>query len=152
MLNKLFKDLRQSTSGAAILEAAVVLPVLIIMMGGIFDFGRAYSTLVTAQKSLRGAVRYLTLLPSGAVCDWGATNAKNLAVYGNTAGTGTALLTGWTVSNISLDSPATCSYSASVGKITMSASVPYTSIMWSVVGLPASITMNVQYEERWIGQ
>lgn len=152
MLTRLHKDLARSSSGTAFIEAAVLLPVILGVMGGIFDFGRAYATMAAAQKSLRGAVRYLTLLPSGAVCSWGATNARNIAVYGNFSGSGSPVVTGWTVDDVTLVSPTTCAYATPVGKIKMSADVPYTSLMWNIVGLPSTITMSVEYEERWVGQ
>ena len=131
----------------------MALPVIAIIMGGIYDFGRAYATLSAAQKSLRGAVRYLTLQPSGLVCsNWGVTNAKNLALYGNIAGTGTLLIPGWQASNLSLDLPVSCSSTTAVGVIKMSATVPYSSLMWGIVGLPNTITMTAAHQERWIGQ
>ena len=74
-----------------------------------------------------------TLQPSGLVCsNWGVTNAKNLALYGNTVGTGTLLIPGWQTSNISLDLPTSCSSTAAVGVIKMSATVPYSSLMWGI--------------------
>jgi hypothetical protein len=130
-------------------------------MGGIYDFGRAYATMSAAQKSLRGAVRYLTLQPFAFACSNTAKgNAKNLALYGNTAGTGSALVSGWQAADISVsvvdvnDAPITdCSSYPTVVKISMSSSkVPYTSLMWGIVGLPNAINMNVAHQERWIGQ
>ncbi|MFO1131700.1 MAG: TadE family protein [Hyphomicrobiales bacterium] len=150
-----------SDSGAAVLETAVVLPIILILMGGIYDFGRAYATMSAAQKSLRGAVRYLSLQPFGFVCSNTAKgNAKNLALYGNTAGTGNALVSGWQAADISVsvldvnDAPITdCSSYPTVVKISMSSTkVPYNSLMWGIVGLPNAINMTVAHQERWIGQ
>lgn len=149
------RSFHRDRSGTSFLEAAIILPVVLLIIGGIYDFGRAAATMSAAQKSLRGAVRYLSLLPSGLVCStWGVTNAKNLALYGSTtAGTaGSELIKGWTASDISLDLPTSCSNNAAVTTIRMSASVPYNSLMWGILGLPGSITMNVEHEERWIGQ
>ena len=142
-------------SGTSFLEAAIIMPMVLLIIGGIYDFGQAAATLSAAQKSLRGAVRYLTLLPSGLVCsNWGVTNAKNLALYGTTTAgaAGSELIKGWKASDISLDLPTTCSNNAAVSTIRMSASVPYTPLMWGVVGLPGTFTMNVEHEEIWIGQ
>lgn len=154
-LRRLLGRFADSTSGAAIIEAAVIIPLAIVLFGGIFDFARAYTTLSAAQKSMRGAVRYLTLLPSGLVCsNSGVTAAKNIALYGKTTAgpAGSELVRGWQASDITLDKPTSCSNNAPVDVVKMSASVPYTSFMWGIVGLPNTFTMNVEYEQRWIGQ
>jgi Flp pilus assembly protein TadG len=138
------------TSGAALVEATLVVPIAIALMVGIVDCARAYMAIATAQKSLRDATRYLTILPANAVCDWGLTRAKNVAVYGNISGTGVPLVHGWVTGDISRTAPANCA--ASFNKITLSANVPFTALTWQVVGLPTNLTFNVQHEERWIGQ
>lgn len=161
MLVKSRRSRSSTSSGAAVLETAVVLPVIIVLMGGIYDFGRAYATMSAAQKSLRGAVRYLTLQPLAFACSSTAqTKARNLALFGNTDGTGNALVHGWKASDISVsvldinDDPITdCSGVPSLVKIAMTSSkVPYDSLMWGIVGLPNSINMSVSHQERWIGQ
>ena len=117
-------------------------------MTGATDFGRAYTTSSTADKSMRDATRYLAHLPFSAVCGWGLTNAQNLAVYGNTAGTGNPLITGWSTSNVTLAQPTSCaSNPASDQIVKLTASVPFTAIMF--VGLAS--TLYAQHEERWIG-
>src|SRR5437870_6846227 len=63
------------TSGSAIMEGALVIPVAISLMAGGVEFGRIYSTASTADKSMRSAARYLARLPRDAVCGWGITKA-----------------------------------------------------------------------------
>ena len=161
LFRRLRKNLSASEPGAAVLEAAIVLPVLLVLMGGIYDFGRAYATMSAAQKSLRGAVRYLTLQPFAFACGNTAQgNAKNIALYGNTAGTGSALVSGWQAADISVSivdgnnaAINNCTNYPTVVKISMSSSkVPYNSLMWGIIGLPNTINMNVAHQERWIGQ
>ena len=140
-------------SGTSILETAVVLPLLIILMGGVYDFGRAYGTMSAGQKSMRAAVRYLTRLPAETVCNsWALTQAKNIALYGNTAGTGSLLIPNWTAGDITLTTKPTNCPATSVTNINMSANVPYSSLMWSVIGLGNNTTMRVEHEEKWVGQ
>lgn len=150
-LKTLPRSIDRCTSGASIVEAAIVLPVILVIIGGIFDFGRAYATLSAAQKSLWSATRYLAHVPYEKLCSsWALTDAKNIALHGNTAGTGPLLVAGWTADDISLNSPTNCN--DPVVAIRMSANVPYLSFMWGVVGLPDQITMTAEHEERWIGQ
>ena len=49
--------------GTASLEAVIVLPVAISLMAGGIEFGRILSASATVDKSMRGAVRYLTQVP-----------------------------------------------------------------------------------------
>jgi hypothetical protein len=144
--------LARCESGSALVEATLVLPIAIALMAGAVDFGRAFVTLSTAEKALRDAGRYLTMLPSSAVCGWGLTDAENLAVYGNIAGTGSPIITGWSTSAISLAQPTPdCSSLSTSTIIQLTATVPYTPLMLSAVGIN-SLSMNAQHEERWIGQ
>src|SRR5215470_17006838 len=99
LLFKLLLRLARCSSGTAALEAALVMPVAILLMAGGVEFGRVYSVASTADKSMRDAARYLARMPcdgglagvctsAAAICGWGLTNAKNLAVYGNVLGSG----------------------------------------------------------------
>ena len=142
---QLLRRLADCTSGAALVEATLAMPVVIALMMGATDFGRAYSTSSTADKSMRDAARYLAHLPASAVCGWGLTNAQNLAVYGNIAGSGSPLISGWSTANVTLTQPASCASNPTI--IQLSATVPFTSIM--LAGMPT--TLSTQHEERWIG-
>jgi hypothetical protein len=139
-------------SGASFVEAAVVLPILLIIVMGAFDFGRAFSTLSDAQRDLRTATRFLSTLPASAVCGWGLVQARNLAVFGNTAGTGTPHVSGWQTADIILQSPTSCSGVTSLGVIRLSATVRYDALIWQSIGLPGSINFNISHEERWQGE
>jgi hypothetical protein len=83
-------------------------------------------------------------------------NAKNLAVYGKlVANPGSELLTGWTPADVSLSlsDPVDCKSSTlTLCIIRLSANVPFSGTMWQAIGLPSTITLVVQHEERWIGQ
>ena len=115
------------------------------------DFGLAYSSAATADKSMREAARYLARVPASAVCGWGLTNARNLAVYGNLSGTGPALISGWTVGNVQLALPSdNCVSTPTVVKLT--ATPQYNAMMLSVFILSNSLSMSVQHEETWIGE
>lgn len=138
-------------SGAAFIEAAVALPVLLIIVSGAFDFGRAFSTLADAQRGLRTATRFLTALPAESVCGWGLVQARNLAVYGNTAGHEPKVIAGWKTSDITMQAPVNCNV-ADIGLIRLSAKVSYEALMWKTVGLPESITFTIEHEERWQGE
>lgn len=52
------RKLRRDSSGQSIVEFAVVLPLLLLMFFGIFEFGRFYFTKLTLQHAVREATRF----------------------------------------------------------------------------------------------
>jgi Flp pilus assembly protein TadG len=82
--------------GVALVEFALILPMLILFSLFTIEFGRAMYQYNILAKSVRDAARYLSIqLPNTH-----ATEARNLIVYGNLAGTGTPLVTGLNTSNV----------------------------------------------------
>jgi hypothetical protein len=151
VLNLLLR-LARCTSGAAAVEAAIMMPLAIALMAGSTDFGRAYAVASTADKSLRDAARYLARVPTGAICGWGLTKAKNLAVYGTIAAGTQPLISGWSTTNITLALPTDCGALPSPTIIKLTATVPFTGLMLDAIGFSNAITLHVQHEERWIGE
>jgi Flp pilus assembly protein TadG len=84
--------------GTAIVEFALVLPLLLLLTMTTTEFGRAIYQYNTIVKSLRDATRYLSMqTPNTKLAE-----AKNLVVFGNIAGTGQALVPGLTVAKVSI--------------------------------------------------
>lgn len=83
-------------NGVALVEFALVLPLLLIMTLITTELGRALYQYNTLTKSVRDAVRYLSIQTPGTH----ATEARNLIVYGNLAGTGTPLALGLTPAHV----------------------------------------------------
>ena len=50
--------LRRNTSGQSLIEFAIVLPLLLLVFFGIFEFGRFYYTKLTVQHAVREATRF----------------------------------------------------------------------------------------------
>ncbi len=79
--------------GTAIIEFALVLPLLVMMSILVVEIGRALYQYNALAKSVRDGTRYLSMqLPNTQVAQ-----AKNLVVFGNPDGTGTPLLPGLTI-------------------------------------------------------
>lgn len=157
----LLRRLTHDTSGAALLEATLSVPLAISLMAGGADFGMALATQGSGSKSVRAAARYLATVPSTAVCTWGIVNARNLAVYGKlnpVGGVDQPLVAGWNASDRSTDAnsfvglgPGTNCANPTI--IHLEAKFPYESIMLSAV-LPgvATMTLSASHQERQIGQ
>jgi Flp pilus assembly protein TadG len=166
----LLRQLACCISGAAALEAALVLPVAIILMAGGVEFGQLFSVYGTAAKSMRDATRYLARVPQASICDtWALNNAKNLAVYGTLdSKDATPLIPGWTPEDVctnlkpctsmtdggllTLVSPSCPVATSSFITIELSAAVPYTGLMFGTIGLSNAWTINVKHQERSIGE
>jgi Flp pilus assembly protein TadG len=57
-LRKLGRQLRRSERGQSLVEFAMVLPLFLIIVFGIVDFGRAYSAYVQLNNGAREGARY----------------------------------------------------------------------------------------------
>lgn len=82
--------------GAALVELALITPLLLLLTFITTEFGRAMYEYNSVVKSTRDAVRYLSVQTPGTH----VAEARNLVVYGNTAGTGRALARGLSLSNV----------------------------------------------------
>lgn len=126
-----------------------MLPLAVALMVGIVDFGLAFRVKAIAEKSMQNAARYLSTLPPAAVCDWGWTNAQNLAVTGKLEAVSSSnppLVPNWTTNDVHRTSPTVCT--GTLNMIDMYADVPYSPIFfWKT-----KITMRAYHQERWIGQ
>lgn len=82
--------------GVALVEFALVLPLLLLLSLMATELGRAVYRYNTTAKAVRDAVRYLSVQTPGTH----TTEARNLVVYGNTAGTGPLLDTALSAANV----------------------------------------------------
>mgnify|MGYP002387272685 FL=1 len=55
---------RHFHAGQSLVEFALMLPILVLILIGVFDLGRAFHALITINNSGREAARYGTLHPS----------------------------------------------------------------------------------------
>ncbi|MEO7775785.1 MAG: TadE/TadG family type IV pilus assembly protein, partial [Steroidobacteraceae bacterium] len=99
-------NLRRRQTGLALVEFTLCVPVLLLVMCATAEVGRAFTHYSRLAHSVRDAVRHVAglAIPNGTgVLNPSATTisqARNLAVFGNTAGTGTPVLPGLTVGQI----------------------------------------------------
>jgi hypothetical protein len=83
-------------NGVALVEFALILPMLLLLTLITVEFGRAIWQYNTLTKSVRDTARYLSLQTPGTKIP----EARNLMVYGNTAGTGNPLAIGLNTSQV----------------------------------------------------
>lgn len=92
-----FRGFARDERGIQLVELAIVLPVLMILFAATAEFGRFFYEYTTLSKAARSGSRYLA---TGAVCPNVDAAAKNLVVYGNTAGTGAPVISGLGADNV----------------------------------------------------
>ncbi|NPC55468.1 TadE/TadG family type IV pilus assembly protein [Caenimonas soli] len=88
--------MNKSHRGVALVEFALMLPMLLLLTVITTEFGRAIYQYNTLAKSVRDASRYLSMQTPGTQM----TQARNLVVHGNLAGTGPVLVDGLNGSNV----------------------------------------------------
>ena len=88
--------------GTQLVELAIVMPLLLVMLGATAEFGRFFYTYTTLLKGTRAAARYLVSQPPG----MGTVAARNLVVYGNTAGAGAPITSGLTTAHVKITASA----------------------------------------------
>jgi Flp pilus assembly protein TadG len=119
-------------------EFVVTAPMLLLLLFGTVVFGEFLIDYSTLNDGVRNAARYVAAAASNGTdgtlvtsSTWStlAAQGQNLAVYGNVNGTGTPLLPGLTVAEITVTPvPADPTTVPSYNEITVSASYPYQSL------------------------
>ncbi|MEP6570779.1 MAG: TadE family protein [Acidobacteriota bacterium] len=94
-INRLSQDER----GMQLVELAIVIPIFVILFAATAEFGRYFYEYTTLAKASRAAARYLA---TAAVNSTEDGKAKNIVVYGNSAGTGSPILPGMTTANVTI--------------------------------------------------
>jgi Flp pilus assembly protein TadG len=85
--------------GVATIEAAIGIPLLLFLMFAAVELGRAYVQYTVLADASRNAIRHVAEMATRGtqrvtITDPLIAAARNLVVYGNEAGTGTAVLPG----------------------------------------------------------
>lgn len=91
-------DFAADRRGAALVEMTVLLPFLLVLCAGVFEFGSLFYQKMLVETGVRDAARYLSRCT---LAECSEAKAINIAVYGDPAG-GTARVTGWNVGDISV--------------------------------------------------
>ncbi|RWC87343.1 MAG: pilus assembly protein [Mesorhizobium sp.] len=146
--------------GAALVEIAIVMPLVLLLSAGVFEFSNIFNTRLLLAAGVEDAARYMARCSS----DWDTCSAlaTNLAVNGAVTN-GSARVTGWTTGQVSItkaksiqaiDSTGTELYLSSTGTVIVvkvSTAYPYPTLgLWSYLGFGA-LTLNVFHQERVLG-
>ena len=90
---------RSDKRGAVLAESAIALPLVVMIFGTIFAVSSTLFKTQELETAARDAARYLSHTKTTAADE---TAARNLAVYANTAGTGSRRVTGLGTGNVGI--------------------------------------------------
>ena len=135
--------------GQSVLEFAMVLPLTLLIVFGVIEFGRAYYQYNTLTKAIRDGARYMSMHVYSSTYE---TNTKNLVVYGNTFGTGTPILPGLTTAKIVLTpGPSNATLAAPPDWLTVSVDAfPFNSLVPSLIPM-SGVTFSPSIQMRFMG-
>ena len=134
--------------GLAMVEFAITVPVLLLLTFATVEFGNLLIKYSTLNDAVRNATRYVAgaalagtddVLVTGSAWTTLAAQGRNLAVYGNLAGSGAALLPSLTVGDV------TVTQDTVNNNITVAAAYPYVPLFGAVVPTFMGGTMSTRY-------
>jgi Flp pilus assembly protein TadG len=137
--------------GAVLAETLIVVPVLTILTAGVMEFSNMLWQRQQMQIGVRDAVRYWSRCrPDFNPCT--VTIARNIAFFGNPAGTGTPRVPGWSDATELTLEPATPPSSPDASSlVTGTGTVSYVSSpMFGALQIDA-ISFSYSYSQRYIG-
>ena len=123
---------RQKQTGTAMIEMVAVTPLLLLLLLGVSEIGKAFAQYNTLNKSVREAARQVTrtalLGTTGtlSITPELIAEGQNLVVYGNVAGAGQPRLPALSPSHVSVTD-------AGDNLVLIQANYPYTPIMGPVL-------------------
>lgn len=141
---------RRSERGAELVEFALVLPFMLLCCLGVIEFGRAYYTYNILAKAVRDGARFASadsITSAGAISTTTRTNTRNVVVYGNTTGTGSAKLPGLATGQVTVSAN---TITLSEHYVTVSVAYPYTPLFRLV--MPSNLTLSPSVRMRFVGR
>jgi Flp pilus assembly protein TadG len=84
--------------GTQLVELAIALPLMLMLLGGIAEFGRLFYTYSTLTNAVRAGARHASRWERNA--GWTFPETSNMVVYGDYSGGSTAILPGLTTANV----------------------------------------------------
>jgi len=166
MLRSMLKRLARDNEGSAMIEGAIAVPVLCLLLFGVYEFSWFFYQQHLVSEGLRDAARYLARV--SAPCDPASTEwpleqmrAKNLATTTSIGG-GAARVKGWTAASVSVQCTAIenpigptglSAYRAGPVVFVVTASTRFTNPalgLFGILGLRSPV-ISVSHSERVIG-
>lgn len=155
MLARPFRSILHAERGAALVEGAIILPVFLALVGGVYEFGFFLYQEQLVTSGIEDAARYLALTsdPTNVATQ---ADVKNLAVSGSLDG-GIPRVRGWSASDVtvSVDSidntTGTYSGGSTIRLVTVSTSFSAPTLGFLTLLHLTPPTISVSHQERAVG-
>lgn len=92
-----FRRFLSREDGAVLLETTIMLPLLLTLCAGVFEFGSLFYQRMLVETGVRDAGRYMSRCTLAGCSE---AVARNIAVFGDPGGGGTARVDGWTTGDV----------------------------------------------------
>lgn len=141
----------RDTAGTVLVETLIAVPVLTILAVGTLEFGNIFWQRQQMQIAVRDAARYWSRCrPDFSNCT--AAVARNIAFYGNPAGTGGLRVPGWNdAAELTIEPATPPTVASSTDIVRVTGTLNYLGSPLMHVTLPNAITVTYVHEERYIG-
>ena len=164
MLRRFSKRIGTDGSGAAGVEFALVLPLLVVLTFGTIEMGRMLWQHEIITKGVRDGVRYLTRVPvscttagPGGTFSAAAEQAAENLVKSGTTTAGTPILSAYNSATFTIE--VDCRDAAALGLsggtylpvVRMTAAVPFVDYFLGIIGI-GDVTFTVTHEEVNVGE
>lgn len=155
MLTQISKSFANDRKGVVLVEAMLALPVLLLLAVGILEFGTMMWQRQQVQAGVRDAARYWSrcrpVANGAAYMPCTISNAQNIAIYGNPAGTGDARVPGWIPSEVTIipASPPTVPDATDI--VTVSTTTAYEGSPLFRAVLSGTVDMGYWVQMRYVG-
>lgn len=159
-LGQIIRRFQGDERGAALVEVAITVPLVLLLSAGVFEFSNILNTRLLLEAGVEDAARYMARCSS----DWDTcmARAQNLAANGAVS-SGSARVDGWLPETVDIDKTSFDATDVSTGTqiylsnkstvdvVEVSTSYSYTDLGFlSYLGFGA-LTLSVSHQERVIG-
>lgn len=147
------RNFLSGTEAALLTETLIVVPVVTIFAVGILEFGNVFWQRHQVQVGVRDAARYWSRCRTTAPFTTCTQDiARNLAFYGNPAGTGTPRVPGWTAAaDLTIEPAVPPGNPTAVDIVTVTGSLTYTgSPLMRLIQLEG-FTFTYTHNQRYMG-
>lgn len=147
-------DLRRADGGNSVLEFAFLLPVLLLLLVGTTEIGRAYYQAAAVEKGLRSAALFAARSPMPLAPETQAM-VENLARTGTLDGSGPLLVAGWAspAARLTVTTRTFSAAGVTTPVIDIDAEVPFSPMMPGLYGFMdmGNHTIRMNHEQAYLG-
>ncbi|MBX9760261.1 MAG: pilus assembly protein [Beijerinckiaceae bacterium] len=144
--------------GSVLVEAALIIPILMALVVGMFELTRTIVRYQMVDKGVRAGARYLARVPESAVPTWGIQRARCVATRGVASNestcdsVGKCIAIGWCDATARAGITHELLVASSPKKVRLVANVTLASPLLAFFNRSGAVTVRVDHEEPFISE